>query len=411
MADRRTACVIVGAGHAGLALSYELDSAGVEHEILERSRIGESWRTRWESFCLVTPNWTVMLPGGEYEGDDPDGFMPRDEIVAHLERYAQSFQAPVSEGVDVSSVEPGSNGTLLLRTSEGSIEADSVVLATGAYQRPYRPRAAGSLPAHVHAIDAEGYTAPPDLPPGKVLVVGSGQTGCQIAEELNTAGREVTLACGRAPWGPRRAEGRDIVSWIFETPFLNHTVADLPSPMARLGANFQATGRDGGHDLHYRTLQKAGVTLAGRFQDVEDDHVVFAPDLAESVAFGDARYADITALIKKSCLERGETPPDFPPPEPFETDCPDRMDLNGCGAVIFTSGFRPDYTSWIHFPNAFDELGFPIQTDGESSVVPGLYFMGSHFLRKRKSATFMGAAEDAAIVAATIAKAQHATSK
>ena len=396
--------IVVGAGHAGLALSHELARAGVEHQVLERGRVGESWRTRWDTFCLVTPNWTVRLPGAAYGGDQPDGFMSKDEVVSHLERYAKGFEAPVSEGVAVSSIEPADGGGQLLRTSVGDLHADIVVLATGAYQKPHRPVGAGSLPAEVHAIDSEAYRNPGALPPGKVLIVGSGQTGCQIASELNASGREVVLACGRAPWGPRRIDGRDIVSWISETPFFDQTVADLPSPLARLGANLQATGRDGGYDLHYRTLVRDGVTLAGHFLGVDDHFVTFAPDLAESVAFGDARYEDISNLIMKSCVERGETAPVFPNPEAFNAESPMRMDLSGCGAVIFTSGFRPDYTSWVRFPNAFDDLGFPIQRDGESSTVPGLYFIGSHFLRKRKSATFMGIGEDAVVVAEKIAK-------
>jgi putative flavoprotein involved in K+ transport len=246
--------VIVGAGHAGLAISYELARAGVEHLVLERGRVGESWRTRWDSFCLVTPNWTVQIPGATYEGADPDGFMPRNEIVDHLERYAVSFRAPIQEGVGVSSVEPAGGNGLLLRTSEGDLSAGTVVLATGAYQKPHRPLGAASLPAEIHVIDSEAYTNPGALPPGKVLVVGSGQTGCQISDELNRSGREVVLACGRAPWGPRRIDGRDLVAWIVDTPFLEHEIADLPTPLARLGANVQATGRDGGHDLHFRAV-------------------------------------------------------------------------------------------------------------------------------------------------------------
>ena len=402
-----TPVVIVGGGQAGLAVSYELTRGGVEHVVLERSRIGESWRTRWDSFCLVTPNWTVMLPGGTYDGNDPDGFMPRDEIVAHLERYADSFGAPIRAGVAVTSVEPTAENGLLLRTSEGDLHAETVVLATGAYQKPHRPAGAESLPADTHTIDAEAYQNPDSIPEGKVLVVGSGQTGCQIAEELNESGREVVLACGRAPWGPRRVDGKDIVSWISETPFLDQSVTDLPSPAARLIANILVSGRDGGHDLNYRTLQKAGVTLAGRFLGVENHSVIFASDLAESVAFGDARYADITNLIRKTCAERGDDPPDFPTPPPFTADPPEGMDLEGCGAVIFTSGFRPDFASWVHFPNAFDEFGFPFQEDGASSTVPGLYFIGTHFLRKRRSATFMGIAEDAAVVAEKIMSGHH----
>ena len=394
----RVRVVVIGAGQAGLSVSHELTHADIEHVVLERNRVADSWRKRWESFCLVIPNWTLRLPGNVYDGDDPHGFMPRDEISTYLEGYANSFRAPVREGVRVSSVESTSRG-LSLRTSEGDLLANAVVVASGAYQKPHRPAAAASLPTDVLAIDAESYTKPDDLPEGRVLVVGSGQTGCQIAEELHETGRDVVLSCGRAPWAPRRIAGKDLVEWIVATPFLDHTLDDLPDPQARLTANFQTTGRGGGHDLHYRTLRRDGVTLAGHLVGVEDGAVVFADDLRDSVSFGDDRYRDITTLITKSCIGRGETPPKFPSPEPFEGNGLGRMDLAGCGAVIFTSGFRPDFTSWIRFPDAFDSLGFPIQKEGQSEVVPGLYFMGTHFLRKRKSATFLGVAEDAAVVA------------
>jgi putative flavoprotein involved in K+ transport len=394
--------VVVGAGQAGLSLSYELSHAGVEHLILERDRVGASWRGRWDSFCLVTPNWTVQLPGGRYEGDDQNGFMPRDEVVAHLVSYADSFRAPVRGGVGVLGLEPGDDDRLLLRTSSGDIRAPHVIVATGAYQRPHRPPGVDGLQASLHIIDADEYSNPGALRPGKVLVVGSGQTGCQIAEDLFKGGRQVFLACGRAPWLPRRIEDRDIVAWIVETPFLEAKLADLPSPAARLIANVQTTGRDGGHDLHYRTLQASGVTLLGHFEGAEDGVAYFASDLADSVGFGDARYADACGLIRTSCSARGIAAPEMPPPAPFEADPPERLKLAGFGAVIFTSGFRPDYTRWIRFSDAFDEMGFPRQENGSSTVVPGLHFMGVHFQRKRKSATFLGVAEDAAIMAERI---------
>src|SRR5437899_8006360 len=189
--------VIVGAGQGGLSVSHELAAAGVGHVVLERGRVGETWRGRWDSFCLVIPNWTVQLPGGRYRGDDPDGFMPRDQIVSHLVTYAQSFDAPVREGVTVTSLERSDNGAFLLRTSSGEIRAKKVVLASGGYQKPHRPPAAAQLPPSIHTIDAEGYVNPAALPPGKVLIVGSGQTGCQLAEEIFEAGRDVFLSCGR----------------------------------------------------------------------------------------------------------------------------------------------------------------------------------------------------------------------
>ena len=395
--------VIVGAGQAGLSLSHELAAAGVEHIVLERGRVGETWRGRWDSFCLVIPNWTVQLPGGRYRGDDPDGFMRKEQIVSHLVAYAESFQAPVREGVSVISLEPGGNGGFLLRTSSGEIQAREVVLASGGYQKPHRPPAAAQLPASVHVIDAEDYLNPAALPPGRVLIVGSGQTGCQLAEEIFEAGRDVFLSCGRAPWIPRRLEGRDIIAWINDTPYFDAKLSDLSSSQARLLANPQMSGRLGGHDLNFRTLQAQGVQLLGHFIGVAHGRAHFAPDLAQSVAFGDTRYADVCELIRKTCAAGSIRAPEMPPPPPFEADPTESLALDDVGTIIFTSGFRPDYASWVTFPKAFDDGGFPIQQDGSSTTVPGLHFMGVHFQRKRKSATLLGVGEDAIVLAETIA--------
>src|SRR5438270_362759 len=182
--------VVIGAGQAGLAVSHELTELGVEHVVLEKGRIGQTWRDRWESFCLVTPNWSVQLPGHLYDGDDPDGFMPKDEIVAYLERYSDRLGAPIGEGVEVRSLARGDDSSFVLETTAGQIQARTVVVCTGAYQRPHRPAGASTVPGDVFAIDVEGYRSPSALPPGRVLVVGSGQSGCQIAEELHEADRE-----------------------------------------------------------------------------------------------------------------------------------------------------------------------------------------------------------------------------
>jgi putative flavoprotein involved in K+ transport len=396
--------VIVGAGQAGLAVSHELTEAGVAHVVLERGRVGQSWRRRWESFCLVTPNWFCRLPGHPYDGDDPDGFMLRDEVVAYLERYA--VRAPVREGVEVTALWPGPSGGLRLETSAGEIVAQTVVVSTGAFQRPYRPAAAATLPPDLLQIDVEDYRNPADLPAGPALVVGSGQSGCQIAEELHQAGREVFLACGRAAWLPRRLGDRDLSWWANETGFLDAPLSSLPSPAARLAANVQATGVDGGHDLHYRTLRKMGVTLLGHFLGADGRRARFAPDLGASVAWGDERNAQLMDLVRKLVAERGLPRPEIAEPEPFNGEAPEELNLSGFGAIVFAGGFRPDYESWVRCPGAFDELGFPVAAEGASTVVRGLYFVGVHFLRKRKSSLLNGVGEDAAIVARQIAARQ-----
>jgi putative flavoprotein involved in K+ transport len=395
--------VVVGAGQAGLAVSRELTQAGVAHVVLEKGRVGQTWRGRWDSFCLVTPNWSLQLPGHPYNGEDPDGFMLRDEVVAYLERYAAGFEAPVREEVEVTSLLPVSDGGFSLETSVGLLTAETVVLSTGAYQRPHRPAGAATLPADLLQLDVEDYRNPGELPPGRVLVIGSGQSGCQIAEELHQAGREVFLACGRASWAPRRLGDHDLFWWLLETGDLDEPVSSLPSPAARLAANVQATGHGGGHDLHYRTLRKMGVTLLGHFLGAEGRHARFAPDLGESVAWGDQRNARFMDRIRRLAAERGLPRPEIPEPEPFSVEAPEQLNLNGFGAVLFAGGFRPDYESWVSCPGAFDEFGFPIHEEGASTVARGLYFVGVHFLRKRKSSLLLGVGEDAAIVAHRIA--------
>jgi putative flavoprotein involved in K+ transport len=392
--------VVVGAGQAGLAVSYELQAAGVEHVVLERGLVAQSWRNRWDSFCLVTPNATIDLPGGKYRGDDPNGFLRKEELVGHFEAWASSFDAPVREGVAVRSLERVDGAGFRLQTSDGVLHARSVVVCTGAYQRPYR---SARVSPGVAVIDADDYQDEGTLPPGRVLVVGSGQTGCQIAEELNEAGRDVVLSCGRAPWAPRRPGGRDVILWLVDAGFYDQPVAALPSPSARLVANVQATGRNGGHDLNVRTLREAGVTLAGRLLGAEDGRLHFASDLADSVAFGDARYAELRRLILDHCAQVDLDPPELLDPPRFDPAAPNRLDLRDFGVILHTSGFRPDYASWIRM-DAFDDMGFPVQADGASSAIPGLYFCGVHFLRKRKSSLLMGVGEDAAIVAEAIAR-------
>ena len=391
--------VVIGAGQAGLSVSRELTALGVDHVVLERARVAQAWRERWDSFTLVTPNWTLDLPGSPYSGDDPEGHVHCDEIVAYLEEYAATFAVPVREGVHVQRLRPA-DGHFELVTSEGRLNAATVVVCTGAYQRPYRPQAA-AVPPGVLTMTSTDYRNPDQIPPGKVLVVGSGQTGCQLTEELHLAGREVFLSCGRAPWVPRRLDGTDIVSWLARTTFFDQPLSALSSPADRLVANIQATGARGGHDLHYRTLQSLGVPLLGHLLGINGNVAHFADDLGESVAFGDARWADTRRLLTEQLPAQGLDVPHLPMPAPFRDDPVRELDLRGFSAVIFTAGFRPDYR-WIDAP-VTDELGFPVSLDGASTVLPGVYFCGVHFLRKRSSSLLLGVGEDAALVAREIA--------
>lgn len=389
---------IIGAGQAGLAVAHELAALDIDSVVFERGAVGQSWRDRWDSFTLVTPNWTLSLPGHPYSGTDPEGHVGRDEIVDYLERYAAKSPATVREGVTVSSLAASGDGYRL--TVDGDdVLARTVVVCTGSFGVPHRPVAFGTT--RVPALDATEYRNPDPLPEGPVLVVGSGQTGCQLAEELCLAGRDVVLSCGRAPWLPRRIGGLDVVTWLSRTPFFDQAPAQLPSPLARLGANPQLTGAKGGHDLHYRTLQALGVRLVGRVLATRDTQVTFADDLHASVAFGDARAAELRDLLRRIPgipLDAEE----LADPAPFRADSMRELDLSGFGAVITTSGFRPAYSRWAHLP-VFDELGFPI-TDGDCAAAPGLYFCGVHFLQRRSSSLMFGVGRDASTVATSIAR-------
>jgi putative flavoprotein involved in K+ transport len=401
----RAATVVIGAGQAGLSVSHELSAHGVEHVVLERAAVAHAWRRRWDSFTLVTPNWTLDLPGRPYAGDDPEGHVSRDDIVAYFDAYAAGLAAPVREGIEVEALTPGGTGGFRLDTSQGPIDADAVVVCTGAYQQPHRPPAAADLPAELPVIDASDYRNPPELPDGDVLVVGSGQTGVQLAEELHNHGRGVTVACGRAPWVPRRLGELDIITWLTRAGFYDQPRSVLAGPADRLIANVQATGAAGGHDLHYRVLQAMGVRLAGHLGGVTGHRAFFADDLAESVAFGDARYAGLRQLLQDQLGTRGVAVPAMPDPPAFRCEPVREVDLRDFGAVVCTTGFRPEYPRWIRFP-VFDELGFPIVSDDLSTTVPGLYFCGVHFLRTRRSSLLFGVGADAALLVRTMLDAR-----
>ena len=402
--------VIVGGGQAGLALSYYLTEQGREHVILEQGRIVESWRSRrWDSLRLIAPNWSLRLPGFVYAGDDLDGFMGKDEIVAHLETYARSFAAPVREGVRVTSIERSAADLhFLVHTQDDSYRATQVVLATGALQQPRVPACAARLPTSVTQMVAPAYRNPQSLPSGAVLVVGSGETGCQIAEELVRAGRRVYLAGGRSWWAPRRYRGRDAAAWLRLLGWFERTVDDLP-PGVRTGqSNPQLTGGNGGHDINGHTLAREGVTLLGRLQDICDGRAVFAAGLAGNLAWGDEQARTclraIDDLIAQQGLEapREDWPDDLLTSEGGSHVAPTELDLAdvGMSTAIWAMGYRPDF-GWVglHF---LDREGYPIQQRGVTRV-PGLSILGLDWLHTARSGLFTGVGEDAAYLAEQLA--------
>ena len=388
---------VIGAGQAGLATSYHLKQAGVDHVVLEAGRVAETWRSRrWDSFCLVTPNWTVRLPGGEYRGPEPDGFMRKSELVEHFEGWARGFHAPVEERCAVTALQADGD-VFALTTSTGDIRARTVVVATGGYQRPHRPPNAEQIPDRVDQLLAEEYSCPDAIEPGAVLIVGSGQTGCQLAEELHGTGRNVFLSCGRAPWAPRRMAGHDLVWWMVESGWWARLPSTLPSPAARLISNPLTTGHGGGHDLHLRTLHAMGVELVGRYLGVDEGKAKFADDVSQNVDAGDNMSRVLKKYIDAASEARGMGSV-WEMLEPFRITTRTELDLDAeaIKTVIWATGFRPDYR-WVHLP-LFDDMGFPVQVDGHTTV-PGIYFMGVHFQRKAQSAVLYGVGEDAELVA------------
>lgn len=406
-----TDTIIIGGGQAGLAMSWHLTQAGVEHEVLEaRDRFGGSWTKRWDSFCLVTPNWTSSMPGFAYDGAEPDGFMPRDELIAYFGRYAASFDAPVQLGVRVTSVDR-SGDRFRLETSSGPMDARRVIVAAGGYQVPKLPPHAADLPSGVQQLHTDAYHNEGSLPPGAVLVVGSGQSGCQIAEELHEAGREVYLSVGSCGGAPRRYRGKDVFSWIFEVMsrgaefgIAPRTVDKLPDPRARFACNPHLSGKNGGHDINLRRLAADGVTLLGRFASAAGDRVRFADDLAQNLAgadrFFDERFRpDIDRLIEAAGID---APPDERVPFGFEPPAVPEVDLHaaGIGTVIWASGYRLDL-GWVH-PADLDEMGYPRHTRGVTGV-PGLFFLGLPWLHTMGSSILVGVGADAAYLAQQIA--------
>ena len=303
--------VVVGAGQAGLSLSYFLKQRGIDHLVLEKRSPVHTWRTqRWDSFCLVTPNWQCKLPGWDYRGDDPHGFMKRDEIIAYLEGFVKHVDAPLHSGVTVQRVSRrsgfGSVGGFDIATSQGHYTADQIVVASGGYHQPIIPRLAERLPASVLQIHSEQYRNPGALPPGKVLVVGNGQSGSQLAEDLHLAGREVVLATGDAPRCARFYRGKDVVDWLADMGYYDMSVHEHPlREGVRDNTNHFVTGRDGGRDIDLRQFAREGMELYGQLIGLEDDTLIFNPDLRHNLDHADRIYNGINASIDKYIEKAG----------------------------------------------------------------------------------------------------------
>ena len=404
--------IVVGAGQAGLCISYFLSGRGIDHVVLERGVLGDAWaKRRWDSFTLVTPNWTIRLPGAEYRGPDPDGFMERDDIVAHLSQWAERFGCPIRTGVAATGLGQGGDGRLRVDTTDGSIEAAAVVVATGTMQTPRRPPLAGTVSSRVRQLDAESYRNPGDLAPGAVLVVGSGQTGGQIADELRLSGRRVLLSVGGAGRAPRRYRGRDSVAWLAELGFFDRTPDMLESPARRFGAEIQLSGARGGRTIGLHRLRRDGVELLGRLTTIDGENMRFADDLRHNMENAD-RFSrtfqeNVDALVARNGIDAPMPTADELEGEPPQCNwsVPHRPSINlgdeNVTTIVWATGFSYDL-SWIEFP-VRDEMGYPV-TDRGATSVPGLYFIGLNWMVKRRSGLLYGVGEDARHVAAHIAR-------
>jgi putative flavoprotein involved in K+ transport len=404
-----TTCVetiIVGGGQAGLAASYCLKQQGREHLVLERAdRPGSAWRQRWDSFTLVTPNWSFRLPGAPYSGDDRDGFLPRDEILGVFERYAASQELPIRFGVDVTAVEPlaGRPG-YLVRTVGADFEAQNVVVATGMYQRPKIPTFGSGLPTDVLQLHSTQYRNPAGLPSGAVLVVGSGQSGCQIAEELYQSGRRVFHSVGSTGRAPRRYRDKDTYEWLVLTGFFDRTPDVLPSPKARFAPDPHLSGAGGGHTLNLHRFARDGVTLLGHLRSAADGRLDAAPDLHESLHKADQFEAQLVKLIDDYIANNGPDAPEERLPElsdGFDQAVITELDVRTAGitSVVWAAGYRFDF-SLVKLP-VCDEDGYPVQERGVTRY-PGLYFVGLPWLHTRKSGLLLGVAEDAEYITGRI---------
>jgi len=400
--------VIVGGGQAGLSISYHLTQGSREHVVLEQAdAAANAWRNhRWDSFTLNTPNWQSALPGAEYRGDAPDDFMSRDEIVAYLENYIRRFRLPVRYRTRVSKVERDSHGAgyrLVIENGE-CIRADNVVIATGLYQKPKIPAFSADFSVDVRQVHSDAYRNPRELLPGAVLVVGSAQSGAQIAEELYEAGRTVYLAVGRAGRTPRRYRGKDANWWQDKLGMYDRQVGELPSPKAKFAGKPHISGVRGGHTLNLHQFARDGVVLLGHLQGIRDGKIALAPDLHENLRAADAFEAAFVKSIDDYIARTGMVAPQEALPvlrDGFEQPLRAEVDIAAAGItnVIWATSYEFDF-SLVRVP-VLDRDGYPLQSRGVTAY-PGLFFVGLPWLHTAKSGLICGVGADAAHIARQI---------
>jgi putative flavoprotein involved in K+ transport len=398
MPDEKIETLVIGGGQAGLTMSHQLKQRGLPHLVLERCRIAERWRSeRWDGLIFQFPNWSVRLPDFPFPHDDPDAFSDTATIIKYIEAYAEFVAPPIRCGVAVTRLAQR-DGTFIAETTDGTIAARNVVVATGPYQRNVIPDMLRDHPVfQVHASD---YKNPAQLPPGAVLVAGAGASGAQIAEELQRAGRRVYLSVARHRRLPRRYRGRDLIWWLAEMRLDQMTPEERGS--ARLGPVI--SGAYGGRTIDFRNFAADGMILVGRMEAAQDGIIEIAPGLAESLVDGDLVYSTFLDTVDAYVKRRGIELPEDPAARTIVADPPcvtaplTRLDLatEGISSVIWATGYGVDF-GWIDVP-VLDERGEAVHHIGISEV-PGLYFLGLQWLSKMNSSFLSGVGDDAAVLA------------
>jgi putative flavoprotein involved in K+ transport len=398
---RKTYAIIIGAGQAGLAMSYCLGALGIDHVVLERGNVAERWRSeRWDSLRLLTPNWMNRLPGSWYQGLDPDGFMTSVEFASFLERYARESAAPVIAKAEVRTVRRGPAG-YRVETRSGAWHARCVVIATGHCDLPSIPEFARSLPPSICQLTPTTYRNPGELPHGGVLVVGASASGVQLAEEIQNSGRQVTISVGRHLRMPRLYRGRDIMSWFDRHFELNGDVANAEElEAARAQPSPQLIGRPKRINLDLGVLRELGIRLLGRMSGVDGGNMRLKDDLRSSIAESQARMERL--LQRFDILADAADAPAEAWPAPFAVEAaPASFNLadNQVSTVLWATGFRRNY-AWLRVP-VVDARGEIIHTSGVTPA-PGLYVTGLRFLRRRDASFIAAVAGDALAVATQI---------
>jgi putative flavoprotein involved in K+ transport len=393
----RVTTVIIGGGHCGLATSHCLNARGIDHVVLERGEVANSWRReRWDSLRLLTPNWQSTLPGYRYSGDDPDGFMTMPEVIEFISGYARAGDAPVKTQTRVTVVRRTDDG-YRVETDRGHWQCRCLVIASGAFNFPIVPALAASLPRDIGSLTPHQYRNPGQLADGGVLVVGAAATGLQIADEIQASGRPVTLAAGEHVRMPRRYRGRDIQYWMDRVGLLDecHDAVDDLQRVRRL-PSAQLVGTPEQRTLDLNALTRRGVELVGRVAGLQGSTLQFSGSLCNVARLADLKLIRLLGTIDE-WIEGSNCPADDPEPiEPTRVDRDPRLGLDLAGGeirtVIWCTGFRPDY-SWLDLP-ILDRKGW-IRHQGGVCELPGLYVMGLPFMRRRKSSFMFGAGDDA----------------